>query len=245
MKIFVADDAALMREGLIGLLGRAGFEVVGQADSAPELLSGVRAAFAAGEQIDLVLTDVRMPPNLTDDGLRAAAQLRAEFPALAIMVLSQYVAPAYASVLFAADGGGPAAGGPVPGRSTFSGGIATPAKSAGLGYLLKERVSRVADFAASLRMVANGGVVIDPEVATQLIRGRSMALASLTPREREVLELMATGLSNAQIQERMFLSAAAVSKHVSNVFTKLGLLPGEENRRVRAVLKYLTETGIN
>lgn len=113
----------------------------------------------------------------------------------------------------------------------------------GIGYLLKERVSQVADFVTSLDMVAGGGVVVDPEVAAGLIRGRSTALAALTPREREVIELMARGLSNAQIQADLFLSAAAVSKHVANIFSKLGLAPGEENRRVRAVLTYLTETG--
>ncbi|SDU82379.1 response regulator transcription factor [Arcanobacterium phocae] len=220
--IFIADDAALMRAGLSGILQRVGYQIVGEASSAPELVSGVRKIIDDGGQIDVVLTDVRMPPTMTDDGLRAADELRCAYPNLAVMVLSQYVAPAYAQSLF---------------------GSAHGMARGGIGYLLKERVSQVADFVTSLDMVAGGGVVVDPEVAAGLIRGRSTALAALTPREREVLELMARGLSNAQIQADLFLSAAAVSKHVANIFSKLGLAPGEENRRVRAVLTYLTETG--
>lgn len=222
MKIFIADDATLMREGLSGILQRVGFEIVGHAENAPDLVAGVRRIFNDGGVIDVVLTDVRMPPTLTDDGLRAAAELRHEFPDLAVLLLSQYVAPAYATALFSSDDG---------------------LARGGIGYLLKERVSKITDFVASLTMVAGGGVVVDPDVAAGLVRGRSTALAGLTPREREVLELMARGLSNSQIQEALFLSAAAVSKHVANVFTKLDLPPGEDNRRVRAVLTYLTEVG--
>ncbi|QOR47792.1 response regulator transcription factor [Trueperella pecoris] len=223
MKIFLADDATLVREGLAGILERVGHEVVGQTSDAPSTMSAVRELMADGA-IDVLVTDVRMPPTMTDDGLRVAAELRGEFPGLSVMVLSQYVAPAYASALF---------------NST-----ATPgADRGGLGYLLKERVSRVADFVHSLAIVAGGGVVVDPEVAAGLVRGKGSALDALTPREAEVLELMAQGKSNAEIAEELYLSSASVSKHVANVFTKLGLPPGEDNRRVRAVLTYLTAKG--
>lgn len=216
MKLIVADDSALFREGLVGLLERQGHEILAQASSAPELLT-----MAVAEQPDVVVTDVRMPPTMTDDGLRAAVQLRASQPETGIMVLSQYVAPAYATQLFE-----PSA--PMEGVG-------------GLGYLLKDRVARVADFIRSLQVVAAGGVVVDPEVASSLVRGRPSRLDALTPREVEVLELMAQGLSNQQLCDKLYLSAAAVSKHVAAVFTKLGMAPGEENRRVRAVLAYLTE----
>ncbi|MDO4887303.1 MAG: response regulator transcription factor [Actinomycetaceae bacterium] len=218
MKVIVADDSALFREGIVGLLERQGHEVLAQATTAPELLS-----VCAEHRADVVVTDVRMPPGMSDDGLRAAVQLRNDQPATGIMVLSQYVAPAYATQLFE-----PAA--PTEGVG-------------GLGYLLKDRVARVADFIRSLQIVAAGGVVVDPDVASSLVRGKPSRLDSLTAREVEVLELMAQGLSNQQICKRLFLSSAAVSKHVSNVFTKLGMAPGEDNRRVRAVLAYLTETG--
>lgn len=216
MRLIVADDSALFREGIVGLLERQGHEIVAQAATAPELLEVAESA-----NVDVVVTDVRMPPGMSDDGLRAAVSLRASQPHTGIMVLSQYVAPAYATQLFE-----PAA--PVDGVG-------------GLGYLLKDRVARVADFIRSLQVVAAGGVVVDPEVATSLVRGRSSRLDALTPREIEVLELMAQGLSNQQICDALFLSAAAVSKHVASVFCKLGMQPGEENRRVRAVLAYLTE----
>lgn len=216
MKLIVADDSALFREGLVGLLERQGHEILAQASSAPELLT-----MAVAEQPDVVVTDVRMPPTMTDDGLRAAVQLRASQPETGIMVLSQYVAPAYATQLFE-----PSA--PMEGVG-------------GLGYLLKDRVARLADFIRSLQVVAAGGVVVDPEVASSLVRGRPSRLDALTPREVEVLELMAQGLSNQQLCDKLYLSAAAVSKHVAAVFTKLGMAPGEENRRVRAVLAYLTE----
>ncbi|MCI1963698.1 MAG: response regulator transcription factor [Ancrocorticia sp.] len=216
MKLIVADDSVLFRAGLVGLLERQGHDIVGQAASAPELLKQCDTC-----EPNVVVTDVRMPPGMTDDGLRAAVDIRAHHPAIGIMVLSQYVAPAYATQLFE-----PAA--PTEGVG-------------GLGYLLKDRVARVADFIRSLQVVASGGVVVDPEVATTLVRGRSSRLDDLTPREIEVLELMAQGLSNQQISDKLFLSGAAVSKHVANVFSKLGMQPGEENRRVRAVLAYLTE----
>ncbi|MDO5025271.1 MAG: response regulator transcription factor [Trueperella sp.] len=224
MKLFLADDATLIREGLASILERTGNEICGHAADAPQLVARLSALLDSGGEIDVLITDVRMPPNMSDDGLRAAAQLRARYPDLGIMVLSQYVAPGYAATLFD----------PMQIAATGHG---------GLGYLLKERVSRISDFVASLNAVAAGGIVVDPEVAAGLVRGKTSALAELTAREREVLELMAQGQSNSQIGERLVLSAAAVSKHVSNVFTKLGLPPGEENRRVRAVLAYLTATG--
>ena len=225
MRLVVADDSALLREGMIGLLERQGHEIVAVAASADELLAVVRAAVEAGTTPDVVLTDVRMPPTMTDDGLKAAVEIRRDHPEIGILVVSQYVAPAYAAELFA------------PGAVATGNGDA-----GGLGYLLKDRVSRVADFMRSLGIVAAGGVVVDPEVATRLIQGKGSALDALTAREREVLELMSHGLSNQQISDKLFLSAGAVAKHVANVFTKLDLPPGEDNRRVRAVLAYLTAT---
>lgn len=224
MRLIIADDAALLREGLQGLLERQGHEVLAMAASAQELEVVVERAMTQEITPDVICTDVKMPPTMTTDGLDAALRIRNRHPRVGIMVLSQYVAPAYAGELFHP-------------RSTRPGGNDV----GGLGYLLKERISRVADFIGSLQVVAAGGVVIDPEVASQLVMGQSSTLDELTPRELEVLELMAQGLSNSQISERLFLSAGAVSKHVANVFTKLGLPPGEDNRRVRAVLRYLTE----
>ena len=227
MKIFLADDATLVREGLAGILERVGHTVVGQTSDAPSTLAAVRELLAGDPgAVDVLVTDVRMPPTMSDDGLRVAVELRSDFPALSVMVLSPSVALAYASALFD----------PVA--------MARPgADRGGLGYLLKERVSRVADFVHSLSIVAGGGVVVDPEVAVGLVRGKASALDALTPRESEVLELMAQGKSNAEIAGELYLSGAAVSKHVANVFSKLGLPVGEENRRVRAVLTYLTATG--
>ena len=217
MKIVIADDSALLREGVAGLLTRRGHDIVGQAADAEELCSLVD-----GFVPDLVITDVRMPPQMRDDGLGAALALRQRHGVVNVMVLSQYVAPAYARELFSREhaGGG------------------------GTGYLLKDRVAEVKDFVTACETVAAGGVVIDPQVASELMAASSRWLTTLTPREREVLELMAEGLSNAQVADRLFLSGAAVAKHVSNIFTKLGLTPGEENRRVRAILMYLAERGI-
>lgn len=215
MRLIIADDSALLREGLIGLIERQGHEVLAAAEDAPGLIHAVQSAVAAGDSPDVVIADVRMPPGMATDGLDAAVRLREDHPDLGIMILSQYVAPAYASRFLNGSGGG-------------------------FGYLLKDRVARVGDFLRSLSVVASGGIVIDPEVATQLARARSGPLDSLTPREREVLALMAEGLSNTQISEKLHLSAGAVSKYVAAVFLKLGLPVGEENRRVRAVLAYLT-----
>ncbi|WP_342371786.1 response regulator transcription factor [Propioniciclava soli] len=220
MRLVVADDSALLREGMAGLLERQGHAIVGQAASATELLAVM--AHRSGE-VDVVVTDVRMPPDLTDDGLRAALAIRRGWPEVGILVVSQYVAPEYAHQLFGSSDAG----------SVPSGGVG------GLGYLLKDRVARVADFLRSLDIVAAGGVVVDPDVAARLVQRTPSRLAGLTPREREVLELMARGLSNAQIGESLVLSPGAVSKHVAQVFTKLGLGPDEDNRRVRAVLAFL------
>lgn len=217
MRLLVADDAALIRAGLVGLLERAGHQVVAEAGDAPELLAQCRRLANGDGLPDLVIADVRMPPTMTDDGLHAAVQLRAEYPSLPVLMLSQYVAPAYASTLL--EGGA----------------------SSGLGYLLKERVGRVADFLASVELVASGGVVVDPEVISQLLNSRrgDPVLGRLTPRELEVLSLMANGAANQQIADKLVISTAAVAKHVANIFTKMGLGPDEDNRRVRAVLAYL------
>jgi len=217
MRLLVADDAALIRAGLVGLLERAGHQVVAEAADAPELLAQCRRLATGDGLPDLVIADVRMPPTMTDDGLRAAVALRAEYPSLPVLMLSQYVAPAYASTLL--EGGA----------------------SSGLGYLLKERVGRVADFLSSVQLVASGGVVVDPEVISQLLNSRrgDPVLGRLTPRELEVLSLMANGAANQQIADKLVISTAAVAKHVANIFTKMGLGPDEDNRRVRAVLAYL------
>lgn len=214
MKIVLADDAALLREGLVMLLESSGHRVLGVAEDAPGLVRTVEALMGTQEEPDVVITDVRMPPGGTDDGLRAALQIRRAHPGLPVVVLSAYVAGPYVQSLLEDTEGG-------------------------VGYLLKERVGRVSDFLNSLQVVAAGGVVVDPEVVRHLVGASARALARLTQREREVLELMAQGASNRQIGEGLGLSAAAVSKHVANVLLKLDLPPGEENRRVRAVLTWL------
>lgn len=218
MKLIIADDSALLREGLVGLIERQGHDVLAAADDAPGLAEAVHASIRNGDVPDVVIADVRMPPNMATDGLDVAVELREQYPELGIMILSQYVAPAYARRFLTGSGGG-------------------------FGYLLKDRVAKVGDFLRSLSVVASGGIVIDPEVASQLARARSGPLDSLTDREREVLALMAEGLSNTQISAQLHLSSGAVSKYVASVFLKLGLHVGEENRRVRAVLTYLTATG--
>lgn len=214
MRILLAEDSTLLREALTALLDRLGHTVIAHAASAPELLAGYTALTSAP---DLVITDVRMPPDGTDDGLRAALALRAENPTLPILVLSQIVAATYADDLLTLPAGA-------------------------VGYLLKDRIGHVRDFARALATVASGGTVIDPEVVrTLLARGAAGPLDDLTPREREVLALMADGLSNTEIATRLFLSDAGISKHIGNVFSKLGLSPVDDNRRVRAVLTYLRE----
>ncbi|MDK8793328.1 response regulator transcription factor [Corynebacterium sp. MSK032] len=233
MKIVIADDSALLREGVAGLVEKRGHEVIAMVDTAHGLVADIDDRFDdTGELPDLVITDVRMPPKMSDDGLRAAVELRERYPQLNVMVLSQYVAPAYARELFSSSGAGGSAGVGSSGSSS----------SGGTGYLLKDRVGQVLDFLGSLEVVAGGGVVIDPDVATALMQSGKSGLASLTAREREVLELMARGKSNKQIADDLVLSGAAVAKHVSNIFMKLHLEPGEENRRVRAILEFLTAT---
>lgn len=211
LRIVLAEDSALLREGLVGILERAGHEVVASAADADELVAAVR-----DERPDVVITDVRMPPGHSDEGLRAAAAIREDQPALPILVLSQYVADAYLPALMESAG------------------------TAGIGYLLKDRVGRVADFLASLDQVVDGQTVVDPEVVRQLLARRSDdgPLAALTAREREVLALMAEGRTNGSIAQAMFVSDAAVRKHVGSIFAKLDL--GDDNdRRVSAVLTYL------
>lgn len=211
LRIVVAEDAALLREGLVGILERAGHEVVASVEDADALL-----AYVAREQPDLVVTDIRMPPGHSDEGLRAAAQVRAEHPGIAIMVLSAYVADAYVADLLDSTPGG------------------------GIGYLLKDRVGHVREFLDSLDRVAAGGTVVDPEVVRQLLRRRRAdgPLAALTEREHEVLALMAEGRTNGSIAEELVVSEAAVRKHVGNIFAKLDLDPASD-RRVSAVLAYL------
>lgn len=216
MKIIVADDAVLIRQGLVGLLHRQGHEVLVECSRADELENWCAEHPQDVAATDVLIVDVRMPPGMRDDGLQAAVAVRQDAPGLGVMVLSQYISPAYARILF------------------------RDAALGGTGYLLKERVGDVAEFLGALETVAAGGVVIDPEVAQHLARG-STGLDALTPREREVLGMMARGLSNADIAEQLVVSHAAVAKHVSNIFVKLKLPPEVENRRVRAVLQYLAE----
>jgi DNA-binding NarL/FixJ family response regulator len=211
LRLIVADDAVLLREGLVGLLQRVGHEVVASVGDADALVAAVRA-----ERPDLVVTDVRMPPTLTDDGLRAAVALREEYPGLPVLVLSQYVERSYALGLLDSGGG------------------------AGVGYLLKERVGAVADFMGAIDRIAVGGTVVDPEVIQQLVRLRQDPLERLSPREREVLGLVAEGRSNATLASQLFISEAAVNKHIGNIFTKLDLPANTEgHRRVLAVLAFL------
>lgn len=211
LRIALAEDSALLREGLHGILEGAGHAVVASVGDGESLVAAVRETHP-----DFVMTDVRMPPDHADEGLRAAAAIRAERPNLPIMVLSQYVADAY-----------------LPGLMETAG-------QAGLGYLLKDRVGRVGDFLRSVDEVAEGRVVVDPEVVRQLLARRSGdgPLSALTPREREVLALMAEGRTNGSIATVLVVSEAAVRKHVGNIFAKLRL-PADTDRRVTAVLTYL------
>ncbi|MFC4589856.1 response regulator transcription factor [Sphaerisporangium corydalis] len=214
IRVVLAEDGVLLREGLAGLLARFGFEVVAAVGDADAL----RAAVA--EHVpDLVVTDIRMPPGFTDEGLRAAVDLRRAHPGLAVVALSQYVQHAYATDLL--DSG--------DGR--------------GIGYLLKDRVVDVEDFVTALRQVADGGTVVDPQVVRRLLRRQSDPLATLSTREREVLASVAEGHSNAAIARLLVVSEAAVGKHVGNILAKLGLPPDDHtNRRVLAVLTYLRNT---
>jgi DNA-binding NarL/FixJ family response regulator len=212
MRVVVAEDSVLLREGVARLLQEAGHEVVGQAGDADDLMRKVRA-----HKPDLAVVDVRMPPTQTDEGLRAAKMIRAELPDCGVLVLSGYVEPTYAQELLAEN-------------------------AEGLGYLLKDRVSDVTAFADAVERVGAGGSALDPEVVSVLM-GRSREdnpLEELTPREREVLGLMAEGRSNAAIAGQLVVSERAVEKHVTSIFGKLGLTAsGEDHRRVLAVLRFL------
>jgi DNA-binding NarL/FixJ family response regulator len=212
MRVIVAEDSVLLREGVARLLQEAGHEVVGQAGDPDDLMRKVRA-----HKPDLAVVDVRMPPTQTDEGLRAAKEIRAELPAVGVLVLSAYVEPAYAQELLAEN-------------------------AAGLGYLLKDRVSDVTAFADAVERVGSGGSALDPEVVS-ILMGRAREddpLEELTPREREVLALMAEGRSNAAIAEQLVITDRAVEKHVTSIFGKLGLTAsGEDHRRVLAVLRFL------
>jgi DNA-binding NarL/FixJ family response regulator len=208
----VADDSVLLREGVVRILREAGFDVLAQAGTADQLLLHVRSLLP-----DVAIVDIRMPPTFTDEGLRAAQQIRASYPDVAVLVLSQYVETGYALELLA---GG----------------------ADGVGYLLKERVSDIAEFAAAVRRVGAGGSALDPTVVGRIVnrRRRDDPLAELTPREREVLELMAEGRSNQGIAERLVVTERAVEKHVTSIFLKLRLpAAAEDHRRVLAVLTYL------
>jgi DNA-binding NarL/FixJ family response regulator len=212
LRIVVADDAVLLREGLVRLLTEDGHDVVAAVGDGPALVEAVRR-----HQPDVSVVDVRMPPTHTDEGLRAAITARADRPGAPMLVLSQYVEASYARDLLA-DGSG------------------------AVGYLLKDRVARVEEFLDALYRVAGGATVLDPQVIAQLLAGprRDDPLGSLTQRERELLGLMAEGHSNGAIAQRLFLSASAVEKHIGNIFAKLGLPPDDaQHRRVLAVLTYL------
>ncbi|MDF0371508.1 MULTISPECIES: response regulator transcription factor [Streptomyces] len=211
LRVVLAEDSVLLREGLVGLLERFGHQVVAAVGTAGELTAAV-----AEHTPDVVVTDVRMPPGFSDEGLRAAVALRETRPRLPVLVLSQYVQRAYAEdLLDSCDG-------------------------TGVGYLLKERVGKVEEFVDALRRVADGGTVVDPEVVRQLLRHRRDPLSRLTAREREVLALMAEGRSNASVAEALTVSEGTVSKHFGSILTKLDLsLTDATNRRVLAVLAYL------
>lgn len=212
MRVVIAEDLALLRAGIASLLRDDGHQVVAEVADGESLLRA-----AAEHSPDLAVIDVRMPPTFTDEGVRAAVEVRRRLPHTAILILSQYVEERYATDLL---GGG----------------------SQGVGYLLKDRIADVGEFLSAARRVAAGGTAIDPEVVSQLLsrRRRSDLLDELTPREREVLALMAEGHTNAAIAERLVVSGGAVEKHVRNVFLKLGLpQTDQQHRRVLAVLTYL------
>ena len=212
MRIVIGEDLYLLRDGLARLPTAHGFEIAAAVESAPELLRAL-----VDERPDVGIVDVRLPPSHTDDGLRAALQARRQVPGLPVLVLSQYVERLYARELLADRAGG-------------------------VGYLLKDRVFNDEAFTAAIRSVAAGGTVLDPEVVQKLMtsRSRTEPVARLTPREREVLALMAEGRSNAAIAQRLFITEKAVSKHAAGIFGKLDLVPSDDdNRRVLAVLAYL------
>lgn len=216
MRVVIAEDLALLREGLVALLREQDIEVVAQVEDGPGLLRAI-----AGHQPDLAIVDVRLPPTFSDEGLQAAIEARRRQPDLGVLVLSQYVETAYASELI--------------GENT-----------AGIGYLLKERVGDVRGFVDALHKVAEGGTVIDRQVVTQLLaprEGVEGGLLRLTARERQVLELIAEGRSNTAIAESLVVTPGAVEKHITNIFSKLDLAAcHDDHRRVLAVLAYLKVT---
>jgi DNA-binding NarL/FixJ family response regulator len=212
MRVVLADDSVLLREGIARLLSEAGLEVVAQAGDAEDLVRKV-----GGHKPDVAVVDVRMPPTHTDEGLRAAALIRSQYPGTGVLVLSQYIEESYAMELLSEN-------------------------AAGVGYLLKDRVSDLDRFVEAVRRVGEGGSVLDPEVVARLLgrRRKEDPLAQLSPREREVLALMAEGRSNHAIAEALVVTERAVEKHVTSIFSKLDLPPtADDHRRVLAVLKYL------
>jgi DNA-binding NarL/FixJ family response regulator len=212
VRVVLAEDSVLLREGVARILQDAGFDVVGQAGTADDLMLKVRSYSP-----DVAVVDIRMPPTHTDEGLRAAQEIREKHPGVGVLVLSQYVEPAYAMELLAES-------------------------AEGVGYLLKDRISDVRDFADAVRRVADGGSALDPAIVSQLVGRRrgDDPLDQLTPREREVLGLMAEGRSNQGIAERLVVTERAVEKHVTSIFGKLRLpAAAEDHRRVLAVLAYL------
>lgn len=212
LRVVIAEDLYLLRDGLVHLLQAHDFEVVAAVESGPELLRAL-----TGLRPDVAVVDVRLPPTFTDEGLQAALAARRAIPGLPVLVLSQHVEQLYARELLA-DGSG------------------------AIGYLLKDRVFNAEQFIDAVRRVAAGGTAMDPEVIAKLLAStvRHQPLGALTPREREVLELMAEGRSNAAISQRLFLSESAVGKHTASIFAKLDLVPSDDdNRRVLAVLTYL------
>jgi DNA-binding NarL/FixJ family response regulator len=215
MRVVIAEDQALLRQGIVRLLADAGFEVVAEAADAPDLLRKV-----AAHKPDVAIVDVQMPPDNTDDGLRAALQIRETQPDIGVLVLSQYAEERYAVDLIGAS-------------------------AEGVGYLLKDRVTDFSGFAEAVRRVGSGGTVLDPTVVSHMLgrRRRNDPLDALTPREREVLEYMAEGRSNKGIAEKLVVTPHAIEKHVTSIFSKLGVAGGaEDHRRVLAVLEFLRRT---
>jgi DNA-binding NarL/FixJ family response regulator len=217
VRVVIAEDQALLREGIVALLREQDIDVVAQAEDGPGLLRII-----GGHKPDLAIVDVRLPPTFTDEGVRAALEARARFPGLGVLILSQYVEPVYTAELLDSGGDG------------------------GIGYLLKERVGDVKAFVGAVERVAAGGTALDREVVSELVRARDPdgALSALTPREREVLSLMAEGRTNAAIARALVVTPGAVEKHISNIFSKLDLpASDDDHRRVLAVLTFLQASG--